>query len=128
MGCALRVGELLIVVRAARKVGGAIEVVLRWRRGRAPLVARRTPGIRHGALLSEQRCREVSERDEETSREDRRAERRHHVENLELGGIIVIATRHPAVAEQKLRKKGGDESDEDEHRREESPPFGIDSA
>src|SRR3989442_10513503 len=84
----------IVVVRRMIESLRAVEVVLRRRRRRIPLVAARAPRVATDLLAVEHGDGDVDENQEEAEREQRRARRRRHIERLELGRVRPIAARH----------------------------------
>src|SRR5512140_887128 len=114
-----------VVVRHLRDGGDHVEVVRGRRRGRHPLESLAAPGIGHGAAAVPERDGQVDEDDHEPEGEQRGAGGGGHVERLELLRVLVVAPRHPEVAEQELGNEGGIESEDDQRRRHQAPALVV---
>src|ERR1700738_2559685 len=105
-----------VVVWFLRDGGDLVEVVGGRRRGRHPLEALRAPRVLLAALSPAQRERQVDDDDDEPEREQRGAGGGGAGQRLEPLRELVVAARHPVVAEQELRDEGGVEAQDDQAR------------
>src|SRR5690349_8971993 len=105
-----------VVVRIAPHFDCALEIVRGRRRRGLPFKTRRLPGVGWRTLAEKDRPREVEKRQEISDGQYRGANRRHHVPDLKLRRINVIAPRHPKNAEDELRKERHVEAEEDQDR------------
>ena len=101
------------------------KILLRRRRGRLPLQARRLPGVLARRLPGPERRQKIEQRQHVAHAEDRGPRGGHHVPDLELRGIHVVAAGHAVVARHELRQEREEEPHEDDHRRQPRPPIGI---
>src|SRR5690348_10030581 len=106
--CVLMLDKFLLTrVRVSRLGDDWHHLIISRRRWRAglPLKALCSPWIGCSHFAPFQRPNEIGHRQQVAERQDRSARRGHHVQNLELFGVGVIAPGHPQVAEQKLREE-----------------------
>ena len=114
-----------VLMRAVRHDRRHREVLGRRRRGNLPFESLGTPRIGGRPLTLEDGPREVDHRQHVSDREDRGAERRGHVEHLELVGVDVVATGHAEIAEDELGEERQVEADEHHQRGELRPRLRI---
>src|SRR5690242_15533951 len=89
--------------------------ILGWRwRARLPFQSFGIPRIRGRTCTVEHRPQQITKRQQVSSRQNRGAGRREHIQHLELRSVLMIAARHAFDAEQILRKEGEIEAEENQ--------------
>src|SRR3989442_392456 len=117
-----------VVVRVLGDVRDPVEVVGGWRRLGQPLETFRAPGVLLASRAPAQRDHQVDEDDDEAEAEQRGARGGGDVQRLEVFRVLVVAARHPVVAQQELRDEGCIEPEDDERGGHQAPSLVVGAA
>src|ERR1700735_115315 len=117
-----------VVVSVFGYHGNLLEIFSGRRRRRGPFQSFRAPRIRTCRRSVSHGPGQIDERNKVADAEDGSAGGRHHVENLNRGGVHSITTGHAEISEHELREESQVEAHENYQRGKTRPAIGIETA